>query len=153
MVLCLLSISPDENVYQSAKPQKAAVRDLKAFRDANSMRQIPVGLFQPAYVYDPSRPGFERVIDWFVCGENPTDTIDFVAVWVGNYCFEDAPSLDESGYTNATNIIKDIPVPFFFTGDGCPQADKTWFWSPQVVFQPPMVDHWSGSVVEGWWNE
>lgn len=134
---------------------KAAVRDVKAFRDANLFRPIPVGYKHWSYLNDPSRPGFEQIADWLVCGGSLADTIDFLAVYGNNnFCPAAVPSLDECGYTNATNILKDIAVPIFLSGDGCAQRDN-WpsFWSLQLVFQTPMIDLWSGSIVQGWWNQ
>ena len=87
----LISIAADTG---AAPYIKAAARDVKAYRDAQKMRQIPVG-YSAADVDDIR----DSTRDYLVCGGDNTTTIDFFAINVSTFAISLSPLLS-SGNTN-----------------------------------------------------
>ncbi|KAL8748707.1 MAG: hypothetical protein Q9184_007138, partial [Pyrenodesmia sp. 2 TL-2023] len=127
----------------SAPYIKAAIRDIKAYRDGQGYRQIPIGY---------SAADVEQVRlatqEYLVCGENISSNADFWALnrysWCGDSTFT------ESGYSNLYDDAEDYPVPIFFSETGCDLVDKREFDDQEVILGPEMNDRWSGAVLYQW---
>ena len=107
------------NQGQKAAPYiRAAARDIKAYRDAQLYRQIPVG-YASQDISD-----LEPLRDYLTCGENTTTT-DFFSLnrfsWCGN-----STTFFSSGYKDLYNSSLDFPAPIFFSETGCNLLDRTF---------------------------
>ena len=105
---------------QNAAPYiRAAARDIKAYRDAQLYRQIPVG-YASQDISD-----LEDLRDYLACGGENTTTTDFFSLnrfsWCGN-----STTFLSSGYQDLYNASLDFPAPLFFSETGCNILDRTF---------------------------
>jgi hypothetical protein len=125
---------------------KAAARDLKAYRDTQKYRQIPVGY--SAADIATLRPMLQN---YLACGPNPGETIDFFALNAYEWCGES--SYAQSGYTALTNDVKSYNIPIFFSETGCNTVPPRTFGDQAAIFGPDMAPYWSGSIIYEWIQE
>ncbi|KAL8904329.1 MAG: hypothetical protein Q9207_003340 [Kuettlingeria erythrocarpa] len=122
---------------------KAAIRDVKAYRDGQGYRQIPIG-------YSAADDNEVRLAsqEYLVCGENISSNADFWALnrysWCGDSTFT------QSGYSDLNDDAKDYPVPIFFSETGCQLVGKREFGDQEAILGPQMIDRWSGAVLYEW---
>ncbi|KAI4174105.1 MAG: hypothetical protein LQ343_002551 [Gyalolechia ehrenbergii] len=126
---------------------KAAIRDVKAYRDGQGYRRIPVGYTSNAD-YDSTRLNTQ---DYLVCGDTIADNADFVGLnrysWCGNSTFT------ESGYEEIWDEADDYPVPIFFSGTGCDDVGNREYDDQESILGYDMNDRFSGAIVNEWRQE
>ncbi|KAL9604407.1 MAG: hypothetical protein Q9219_000595 [cf. Caloplaca sp. 3 TL-2023] len=137
----------DETSTSGAAPYiKAAIRDLKAYRDGQRYRKILVGYASADY--DETRLDIQN---YLVCGDTIADNTDFFGLnrfsWCGNSTFED------SGYSYLYGEAGDYPVPIFFSETGCGRANNRDFDDQQAILGFLMNDKWSGAIIYEWREE
>ena len=120
---------------------KAAARDVKAYRDAQKMRRIPVGYCSA----DLSITIVSDLRDYLGCGGDNSTTIDFFGLnrfsWCGNSSFT------KSGYDQLYHASVDSPLPQFFFETGCNEIGSRTFDDQQAILGIDMNGKWSGSVM------
>ena len=108
---------------------KAAVADLKAYRDAMRYRKIPVGIFHTALT---SRPH----MDFFDCG-NGTVAADFYSMTASDLCRD--TDFATSSFNEFVDIAGSLDAPVFIADNTCPGSrpfsDQPWIlgeWSDRL---------------------
>ncbi|UKZ64439.1 uncharacterized protein TrAtP1_005656 [Trichoderma atroviride] len=125
---------------------KAAARDMKAYRDAQGYREIPVG-YSAADILE-LRPALQ---DYLTCGGNSSEIVDFFSL--NSYSWCDPSTYVGSTYNMLEEYAKDFPVPIFFSETGCIIPGPRLWDDQDAVFGPKMVNDWSGSIVYEWIQE
>lgn len=125
---------------------KAAARDMKAYRDAQGYREIPVG-YSAADILE-LRPALQ---DYLTCGGNSSEIVDFFSL--NSYSWCDPSTYVGSTYNKLEEYAKDFPVPIFFSETGCIIPGPRLWDDQDAVFGPEMVNDWSGSIVYEWIQE
>lgn len=118
---------------------KAAVRDVKAYRDAQKMRQIPVG-----YCASDVSGLYANLRDYLSCGGDNATTIDFFGL--DDYSWCDPNSLTSSGYADLYKGSLDYPLPLFFSETECKLNNRS-FDNQIAILGPQMNQKWSGSIM------
>lgn len=131
---------------QAAPFIKAAVRDMKAHRDAKNYREVPIG-YSAADIAE-LRPMLQ---DYLTCGGNSSENVDFFALNSYEWC--DPSTYETSGYENLQKQAKDFPVPIFFSETGCNVPGPRLFDDQLAIFGPKMRNDWSGAIVYEWIQE
>lgn len=135
----------------SAAPYlKAALTDIKRYRDAQGMRAIPVGHRAGTGAF--SAPDFTDnntalLKDYLGCGGNNSVSVDFIAYDQYSAC---ATPFAKSGYESLYNNSLSSHLPQFFSTITCADREKRTFEDPSdqnMVLGPDMNQEWSGSVV------
>ncbi|KAL8953935.1 MAG: hypothetical protein Q9222_000222 [Ikaeria aurantiellina] len=120
---------------------KAAIRDVKAYRDGQGYRKIPVG-YTSADLSGDLRLDLQ---DYLVCGDTIATHADFYGLnrysWCGNSTFTN------SGYSNLYDETEDYPVPMFFSETGCDLIGKREFNDQKAILGYQMNDRWSGAII------
>ena len=119
---------------------KAAVVDLKSYRNSKGYREIPVG-YSDGYAEGLS----PYLQNYLACG---SDTIDFFGRGQYNWC--DPSSFTISGYDTLYANASKYSVPIFFSETGCNQSAPRKFDDQYTIFGPEMNDEWSGAVIYEW---
>ncbi|EGR48094.1 uncharacterized protein TRIREDRAFT_78713, partial [Trichoderma reesei QM6a] len=125
---------------------KAAARDMKAYRDAQGYREIPVG-YSAADILQ-LRPMLQ---DYLTCGGNSSETVDFFAL--NSYSWCDPSTYKESTYDQLEAYAKKFPVPIFLSETGCIVPGPRQFDDQDAIFGPEMVNDWSGAIIYEWIQE
>ncbi|KAL7812552.1 glycoside hydrolase family 72 protein [Trichoderma gracile] len=125
---------------------KAAARDMKAYRDAQGYREIPVG-YSAADILQ-LRPMLQ---DYLTCGGNSSETVDFFAL--NSYSWCDPSTYKESTYDQLEAYAKNFPVPIFLSETGCIVPGPRQFDDQDAIFGPDMVNDWSGAIIYEWIQE
>ncbi|KAI5863505.1 glycoside hydrolase family 72 protein [Durotheca rogersii] len=125
---------------------KASSRDLKAYRDSQGYRKIPIGY--SATDIAELRPMLQ---DYLTCGGNASENVDFYGLNSYQWC--DPTDYQTSGYSNLQTQAKDFPVPIFFSETGCNTPGPRLFNDQAAIFGPNMVNDWSGAIVYEWIEE
>jgi hypothetical protein len=125
---------------------KAAARDMKAYRDAQGYRDIPVG-YSAADILE-LRPALQ---DYLTCGGNSSEIVDFFSL--NSYSWCDPSTYVGSTYNQLEAYAKNFPVPIFFSETGCIIPGPRLWDDQDAVFGPQMVNDWSGSIVYEWIQE
>jgi hypothetical protein len=124
----------------------AAVRDIKAYRDAKGYRKIPVG-YSAADIAE-LRPMLQN---YLVCRPDESERVEFFALnayeWCGKSTFRD------SGYVNLQNQAEGYPVPIFFSEVGCNTVRPRDFDDLNAILGSDMNGTWSGAMVYEWIQE
>ena len=119
---------------------KAAIRDVKAYRDGQGYRKIPVG-----YADSEDNDARRSTQNYLVCGGTIADNADFFSLnrftWCGNSSFS------SSGYSTLYDDAQDYPVPIFFSETGCEEEGDRDFDEQQAVLGNEMNDRYSGDIV------
>ncbi|KAI4156072.1 MAG: hypothetical protein LQ341_000047 [Variospora aurantia] len=125
---------------------KAAIRDIKAYRDGQGYRRIPVG-------YSAADINSIRLDtqNYLVCGSNVSNHADFFSMnlysWCGNSTFID------SGYSEMYDEAENYPVPIFLSESGCNNIGDSRFGDQEAILGPQMNDRYSGAVLYEWKEE
>ncbi|KAL8715033.1 MAG: hypothetical protein Q9220_000990 [cf. Caloplaca sp. 1 TL-2023] len=126
---------------------KAAIRDVKAYRDGQGYRKIPVG-YTSADISGDLRLDLQ---DYLVCGDTIANHADFYGLnrysWCGNSTFTN------SGYSDLYDESQDYPVPIFFSETGCDLVGKREFNDQKAILGFQMNDRWSGAIIYEWKEE
>lgn len=125
---------------------KAAVRDMKAYRDSKKYRNIPIG-YSAADIAQ-LRPMLQN---YLACGDNPADTIDYFCLNAYEWCGDNTYA--GSGYNTLTSYVTNYSIPIFFSETGCITARPRTFTDMTAIFGPEMTPYWSGAIVYEWIEE
>lgn len=125
---------------------KAAARDMKAYRDKNNYRKIPIG-YSAADIVE-LRPMLQN---YLACGGDSADIVDFFAL--NSYSWCDPADYKTSSYNMLESYAKDYPVPIFFSETGCNKPGPRLFEDQDAVFGKDMINDWSGSIIYEWIQE
>ena len=125
---------------------KASCRDLKAYRDMQGYRKIPVGY--SATDIAELRPMLQ---DYLTCGGNSSVNVDFYGLNSYQWC--DPTTYSVSGYIGLQEEAQNFPVPIFFSETGCNVPGPRLFDDQAEIFGPNMVKDWSGAIVYEWIEE
>ncbi|KAK4697232.1 hypothetical protein P7C71_g814, partial [Lecanoromycetidae sp. Uapishka_2] len=125
---------------------KAAIRDVKAYRQSKKYRDIPVG-YSGADI--PSlRPMLQN---YLACGSDPADAADFFSLNVYEWCGES--SFDGSGYNQLVANATGLQIPIFISETGCRIPKPRTFDDQASIFGSDMNGTWSGAIVYEWIEE
>ncbi|KAL9048115.1 MAG: hypothetical protein Q9206_006233 [Seirophora lacunosa] len=125
---------------------KAAVRDIKAYRDSKNYRKIPVG-YSAADV-----PGLRPMLqNYLACGDNDAERAEFYSLNVYEWCGES--SYDGSGYSQLEKNATGYNVPIFVSETGCREPRPRLFGDQASIFGQDMAGTWSGAIVYEWIQE
>lgn len=125
---------------------KAAARDMKAYRDAQGYRDIPVG-YSAADILQ-LRPMLQN---YLTCGGNSSEIVDFFSL--NSYSWCDPSTYTASTYDQLEEYAKDFPVPIFLSETGCIVPGPRQFDDQDAIFGPKMVNDWSGAIIYEWIQE
>jgi len=125
---------------------KAAVRDMKAYRDSKGYRTIPVG-YSAADIAS-LRPNLQN---YLACGSNSSESVDFFSLNAYEWCGDS--SYDVSGYTGLQQNAANYSVPIFFSETGCNTAPPRTFGDQAAILGPDMDGTWSGAIIYEWIEE
>lgn len=125
---------------------KAAVRDMKAYRNSKGYRSIPIG-YSAADIAE-LRPMLQ---DYLACGDS-ADTIEFFGLNSYEWCGSDA-TYETSGYSTLNNMTVGYSIPIFFSETGCNVGGARTFADQAAIFGSDMVDTWSGAIIYEWVQE
>ncbi|KAF2721262.1 glycoside hydrolase family 72 protein [Polychaeton citri CBS 116435] len=138
-----LTTGPDS---QAAPYLKAAARDMKAYRDKQGYREIPIG-YSAADV-PALRPNLQN---YLACGDDPSEALDFYALnayeWCGDNTFEG------SGYNMLQENASDYNIPIFMSETGCIKPPPRYFQDQAALLGDDMDNTWSGVIVYEWIQE
>ncbi|KAI4194369.1 MAG: hypothetical protein LQ350_007808 [Teloschistes chrysophthalmus] len=133
-------------VSNAAPYVKAAVRDMKAYRDSKNYRKIPIG-YSAADV-----PGLRPMLqNYLACGDNDAERADFYSLNVYEWCADS--SYDGSGYSQLEKNATGYNIPIFISETGCRIPRPRLFTDQSAIFGPDMSDTWSGAIVYEWIQE
>ena len=142
----MLTRCPDETT-QAAAHIKAAVRDIKAFRDARGYRSIPV-----SYCAFDSIQYRQLTADYLACpsGGDTDSSIDFFGFNVYSWCGNN--SYYTSGYDKLYESFQNINIPVAVAETGCVSRDQKNrdFAAVSAMFDPVFQALFSGAVVYEW---
>ncbi|GIK01741.1 hypothetical protein Aspvir_005779 [Aspergillus viridinutans] len=124
----------------------AAARDIKAYRDAQNYRNIPVG-YSAADIAE-LRPMLQN---YLACAKDPNDRLDFFALNAYEWC--GVSGYVQSGYRELQKNASGYPIPIFFSETGCNAARPRTFDDQAAIFGEYMSDTWSGSMIYEWIQE
>lgn len=134
----------------SAAFVKAAVRDTKAYIAGRDFgRWIGVG-----YATNDDADTRDLLADYFNCGEDQAEAIDFWGYNIYEWCGES--TFQESGYEERTEAFANFSVPAFFSEYGCNNpggADARVFQDTPVLYSDLMNKVWSGGIVYEYFQE
>ncbi|KAL7950956.1 glycoside hydrolase family 72 protein [Trichoderma barbatum] len=125
---------------------KAAARDMKAYRDAQGYREIPIG-YSAADILQ-LRPMLQ---DYLTCGGNASESVDFFSL--NSYSWCDPATYTTSTYDKLQEYAKNFPVPIFLSETGCIVPGPRKWEDQDAIFGPEMVDDWSGAIIYEWIQE
>ncbi|KAI4236319.1 MAG: hypothetical protein LQ352_008019 [Teloschistes flavicans] len=133
-------------VSNAAPYVKAAVRDMKAYRDSKNYRKIPIG-YSAADV-----PGLRPMLqNYLACGDDDAERADFYSLNVYEWCGDS--SYDGSGYSQLEQNATGYNIPIFISETGCRVPRPRLFTDQSAIFGPDMSDTWSGAIVYEWIQE
>ena len=125
---------------------KAAVRDVKAYRQQKNYRNIPVG-YSGADI--PSlRPMLQ---DYLACGSDPAQAADFFSLNVYEWC--GSSSFGGSGYNQLVANASGLQIPIFISETGCHVPEPRLFDDQDSIFGSDMDSSWSGAIIYEWIQE
>lgn len=125
---------------------KAAIADMKAYRDLMPYRKIPIG-----YASADSAEIRFPLQDFLDCG-NETIAADFFSLarfsWCGDSGFQ------ESGYDILYDFAVGYDIPLFLSETGCTAGGTSRDFADQdAVLGRDMNDQFSGSIIYAWRND
>ncbi|EEP82420.1 conserved hypothetical protein [Uncinocarpus reesii 1704] len=124
----------------------SAARDIKAYRDSQNYRKIPVG-YSAADIAE-LRPMLQN---YLVCRSNVAETLDFFALNAYEWCGDS--SFTRSGYSNLQDQAEGFPVPILFSETGCNTNRPRDFQDLTAIYGSEMNGTWSGAIVYEWIQE
>lgn len=122
---------------------KAAVRDIKAFRNARGYRPLPI-------IYTSTDDEDIRALtgEFLACGDED-DAIDAFGINVYSWCGES--SFYEAGYDTIYEEFQDLNIPVLFSETGCnPDKGDRKFPDVQAMLGSVLQAVFSGVVVYEW---
>lgn len=131
---------------QAAPYVLAAARDMRAYRDSQDYRKIPIG-YSAADIAE-LRPMLQN---YLVCRPNASEAIEFFALNAYEWCGDS--TFTKSGYATLQKQAEGYPVPIFFSEVGCNTERPRTFQGLSAIFGSEMVDTWSGAMVYEWIQE
>ncbi|KAF2267726.1 hypothetical protein CC78DRAFT_565914 [Lojkania enalia] len=132
------------NTTNAAEYVKAAITDMKAYRDFMQYRKIPIG-----YVaYDIAELRTLQQ-DYFDCG-NDSISADFYGINTEYWCYTD--EFAGSDYEEMYNQAEGYDIPIILTGTGCSDVTPRDFSDQAALLGTDMNDRFSGSLVYEWAN-
>jgi hypothetical protein len=136
----------DANTTESAAYVKAAIADMKAYRDLMQYRSIPIG-YSIADV--ASLRGLQQ--DYFNCGDE-SSSADFLGTSMYAWCGDS--SMSKSGYDELYEQLDGYSIPYFFSENGCRLDNEDRNFDDQVaILGPEMDDRLSGNIIYTWAND
>ncbi|RYP03499.1 hypothetical protein DL764_005103 [Monosporascus ibericus] len=123
---------------------KAAVRDLKAFREQRGYRPIPLA-------YTATDSVFVRKVtaEYFACGD-PSEAIELFGVNVYSWCGQS--DYYKSKFDELYEEFQDMNIPLAFSEAGCNSEERN-FSEVAAMLGPVFQAVFSGSVVYAWAQE
>ncbi|KAF2753466.1 hypothetical protein EJ05DRAFT_514935 [Pseudovirgaria hyperparasitica] len=122
---------------------KAAARDLKAYRNSKNYRKVPIG-YSAADIAS-LRPMLQN---YLVCGDNADESLDFFALNAYEWCGD--ATYETSGYEILNDMVKDFPVPIYFSETGCIVPKPRTFDDQAAILGDKMNQYWSGAIIYEW---
>ena len=142
---------------------KAALRDVKAYRDSKNYRKVPIGYSAGEQLSGHcSKKGIDLKIadipglrpmlqNYLACGDDPTINADFYSLNVYEWCGES--SYDGSGYSMLEQNATSYNIPIFISETGCRRPAPRLFEDQASIFGKDMADTWSGAIIYEWIEE
>ena len=125
---------------------KAAIRDVKAYRQSKNYRDIPIG-YSGADI-PALRPMLQN---YLACGSDPTQAADFFSLNVYEWCGKS--SFDGSGYNELVVNATGLQIPIFISETGCHVPEPRYFDDMDSILGTDMDGSWSGAIVYEWIQE
>lgn len=121
---------------------KAAVTDLKRYRDSRGFRDIPIGYEHESAIL------LLDIVQYLTCGNEPV-TVDFLSIATWFWC-----DVDSAETLRFQRILKNVDglkydVPIIFAESGCMKNDGMKF-GQDVIFSDSIADISSGVVIRAW---
>lgn len=126
---------------------KAAVHDMKAYRDSKGYREVPIG-YSAADIAE-LRPMLQ---DYLACGDDANARIDFFGLNSYEWCGP-TNTFSGSGYNVLQAQAVDYGTPIFFSETGCNVGGPRLFEDQSAILGPDMDDTWSGAIIYEWVQE
>ena len=142
--LLIAPSAPDS--LQAAPYIKAAVRDMKAFRDARGYRSIPIS-------YSTADLGDRNIVlgQYLTCGDS-SNSIELLGLNVYTWCGNS--SYWQSSYNNLYENFQPYNVPVLFSETGCKVSNQTRdFGDVSVILGSLLPYVFSGAIVYEWPNQ
>ncbi|KAF1351880.1 Glucanosyltransferase-domain-containing protein [Delphinella strobiligena] len=139
-------VSNTPNTTDASAFVKAAVRDTKAYIKAKDYRTIGVG-----YATNDDSSIRENMADYFNCGSDQSDAIDFWGYNIYSWCGDS--SYTASGYDVRTEEFSNYSVPAFFAEYGCNTVQPRTFSEVEAIYGENMTHVWSGAIVYMYFQE
>ncbi|OJJ44323.1 hypothetical protein ASPZODRAFT_72069 [Penicilliopsis zonata CBS 506.65] len=124
----------------------AAARDIKAYRDSQGYREIPVG-YSAADITE-LRPMLQN---YMACRSNASERLDFFSLNAYEWCGDS--SYTESGYDMLEKNATGYPIPIFFSETGCNSVSPRTFTDQAAILGSDMDGTWSGAIIYEWIEE
>ncbi|KAI1502219.1 Glucanosyltransferase-domain-containing protein [Biscogniauxia marginata] len=132
----------DDRTTSVAPYIKAAVRDIKAFRDARGYRKIPISYTTP--YSDDGLP--VDTADYLSCGDEP-DALELFGINVYTWCGNS--SYYASGFDKLYEQFQGLNIPVVFSETGCREQAGD-FADVSTMLGPVFQAVFSGSIVYEW---
>ena len=125
---------------------KAAVRDIKKYRDDKKYRKIPIG-YSAADITE-LRPMLQN---YLACGDDQSINAEFFSLNAYEWC---GPSdYQTSGYSMLEQNATGYNIPIFLSETGCREPSPRLFDDQSSIFGSDMSDTWSGAIIYEWIEE
>jgi hypothetical protein len=121
---------------------KAAILDMKSYRDAKGYRKFPTG--HASADVTGLMPYFQ---DYLACG---SESIDFFGL--NSYAWCDPSSFTSSGYSVFEAYSTGYDIPIFFSETGC-TTNTRLFADQAAILGPDMDSQWLGAIIYEWTND
>jgi hypothetical protein len=122
---------------------KAAILDLKSYRNEKGYPKIPIG--HASADVAGLMPFFQ---DYLACG---SESIDFFGLNSFAWCDLSSFTTSRYNYYEANSTGYDIPI--FFSETGCTTGTARTFADQAAIFGSDMNSQWLGAIIYEWTNE
>ncbi|KAI0025994.1 hypothetical protein F4780DRAFT_2368 [Xylariomycetidae sp. FL0641] len=134
-------ITSDVDSTATAPYVKAAIRDIRAYRDARGYRHIPI-----SYVAADSSETRLVAGQYLTCGDS-TDTVEMYGLNIYSWCGNS--SYYKSGYDKLYEQFQSFNVPVLFSETGCIEDERD-FSDVETMLGPVFQSVFSGAAVYEW---